>query len=247
MTEPPDGRPSWNINEKLAPLAVHVFTAAGAFIGMLALERAFARDFPAVFGWLALAFIIDGVDGTIARRVRVRERLPHIDGDVLDCVVDYLNYVVVPLTAIWTGALMPPPLAHVAIAVVAIGSSIYFADRRMKTPDNWFRGFPALWNVVALYLFTFPMPGWAVFLVMIAASAAMFVPVVFVHPMRVARLRGVTLAAMALWFVAAAILVANGFSGPVWAKAVLIATGLYFVSLPLWRGTIWAKEKGAGS
>ena len=141
---------------KLKSWLVHVFTATGALFGMLALERAFAKDFSGMFVWLAAAFAVDGVDGTLARRADVRGHLPDIDGDVLDAVVDYLNYVIVPLAALWASAMMPPALSLIAVAAVAIASSIYFADRRMKTKDNWFRGFPALWNVAVSTCLSFP-------------------------------------------------------------------------------------------
>ena len=55
---------------KWRALLVHFFTAAGAFAGLLALERAIAGAYPAMFGWLALALLIDGIDGTLARRVK---------------------------------------------------------------------------------------------------------------------------------------------------------------------------------
>lgn len=227
-------------------MAVHWFTALGACAGLLAMERAFARDFPAMFGWLALAFLIDGVDGTLARRARVKEHAPHIDGDLLDAVVDYLTYVATPLAAIWQGGLMPAGLAIPAVAFAAAGSAVYFADKRMKTADYWFRGFPALWNVVALYLFVFPMPAAGVFAVLVALTLAMFSPVVFVHPMRVVRLRLVTQAVMAAWFGAAALLVWNGFAGPSAARIVLALGAVYFLALPLFRGAPLADDPPGG-
>ena len=224
-------------------MAVHWFTASGAFAGILALEWAFARDFQVMFFWLALAFAIDGIDGTLARRARVREHAPHIDGDLLDGVVDYLNYVIVPLAAIWSAGLMPGNLAIIAIGIVASGSAVYFADRR--TADYWFRGFPALWNVVALYLLVFPMPPWLVFTVLMALTIAMFAPIVFVHPMRVVRLRAVTQVFMLIWFLAAAVLVWNGFSGYWPARAVMVLVAIYFLVLPFFRGSLWADSDGA--
>lgn len=225
---------------KLISWLVHGFTATGALFGMLALERAFARDFSGMFVWLAAAFAVDGVDGTLARRANVRGHLPYIDGDILDAVVDYLNYVIVPLTALWASAMMPPALLLIAVAAVAIASSIYFADRRMKTSDNWSGGFPALWNVAVLYLFVFPLPGFAVFAVVLALCAAMFVPVVFVHPVRVQHLRLVTLFMLVVWLVSAAWVVWNGFPGALAARVGLAVTAIYFDILPLWRGSVWA-------
>ena len=106
-----------------------------------------------MFVWLGVALFIDGVDGTFARRLRVSEVLPRWSGDVLDLVVDILTYVFVPGYALAASGLLPNAAAiPLGIAVVVTGS-LYFADRLMKTSDYYFRGFPALWNVAAFYLF----------------------------------------------------------------------------------------------
>lgn len=226
------------MKERLAALGVHLFTASGAALGALALERAIAADFPAMFGWLAIALFVDGVDGSLARMAHVREHAPWVDGETLDLVVDYLTYVVVPLAALWRAELMPAPVAAPALLIVASASALYFADKRMKTADHWFRGFPALWNVVVLYLLAFPAPDWAVALILAVLTALMFAPVRFVHPMRVAHLRVFTTAVGAIWCVCAALVIFDGLKGPWFARWGLVLAALYFLALPLtlrWR------------
>jgi phosphatidylcholine synthase len=220
---------------KLAALGVHVLTASGAALGLLALERAVAGDFQAMFAWLALALFVDGIDGTLARMADVRTNAPWVDGEILDLVVDFLTYVVVPATAIWKAGLMPPVIGAAALLLLVTASAVYFADKRMKTADHWFRGFPAIWNVVALYLLVFPLPGLAVFGIILVLTAQMFVPIVFVHPMRVEQWRVFTHAVGAVWCVCAALAVYDGMRGPWLARAGLLLTGLYFVLLPLAR------------
>src|SRR5487761_858182 len=132
--------------------AVHVFTACGAACGFLALLAAGRGAWPEMFAWLGLAALIDGIDGTFARWLRVAEVLPRWSGDILDLVVDILTYVFVPAYAISASGLVPPDLATALGLLVAVTGSLYFADRKMKTPDCYFRGFPALWNVAAFYL-----------------------------------------------------------------------------------------------
>ena len=136
-----------------AAFAVHVFTACGAACALLALIAAVHADWTRMFSLLGLALIIDGVDGTLARRLRVAERLPRWSGELLDFVVDFATYVFVPAYAIAAGGLLPPSVALPLGLIVTVTGALYFADRRMKTADNYFRGFPALWNVVAFYLF----------------------------------------------------------------------------------------------
>jgi phosphatidylcholine synthase len=219
---------------------VHAFTASGAAVGLLALERAISEDFVGTFAWLAVALIIDGVDGTFARAFRVRENLPHVDGDLLDLVVDFLTYVVVPMVAFVHAGFMAREFALPLAAIVVTASALYFADTRMKTEDNWFRGFPTLWNVLVFYLLVFrPSPPVTATIVTVA-GIAMFLPVVFVHPMRVARLKWLTGAVLAFGTCSMAVELGSGFSGPWWSRAGLLIVAAYILLLPLARGSIWA-------
>src|SRR6202050_3616476 len=193
-TEPPPG----SKQPYAAAFAVHIFTALGAACALLALIAAVRADWPGMFVWLGVALIIDGVDGSFARRLRVAEVLPRWSGDVLDLVVDILNYVFVPAYALATSGLLPASLAVPLGALIVITASLYFADRWMKTADYYFRGFPAVWNVAAFYFFLLKPPSWLNAIVVVALSVLTFVPIHFVHPVRIARWRNFTLAAMVL-------------------------------------------------
>jgi phosphatidylcholine synthase len=216
-------------------MAVHGFTALGAAAGLLALEAAFAADFSACFAWLAVALVIDGVDGALARAVKVKTHAAFIDGDVLDLVVDFLTYVVVPAVVLLKAGLMPDWLARTLALAVVTASALYFADTRMKTPDHWFRGFPAIWNVAVFYLVVFAPPAWLTALLVLGGIVAMFAPIVFVHPMRVARLRSVTMTVLAVWAACAAVVIAKDFEGVTLARAGLALSAAYFLLLPLAR------------
>ena len=76
-------------------------------------------------------------------------------------VVDFTTYVFVPAYAISASGLLPEPLAIPAGMAVVITGALYFADREMKTRDNYFRGFPAVWNLAAFYLYMLEPPAWA--------------------------------------------------------------------------------------
>ena len=142
-----------------------------------------------MFLWLGVALIIDGIDGTFARRLRVAEVLPRWSGDVLDLVVDVMNYVFVPAYALAASGLLPASLAAPLGLLIVITASLYFADRWMKTADYYFRGFPAVWNVAAFYMFMLKPPPWLGAFLIVALAALTFVPVHFVHPVRIAHLR----------------------------------------------------------
>src|SRR5258708_34687361 len=138
--------------------AVHVLTAAGAALALLALLAAVRGAFDVMFLCLGIALIVDGVDGTIARTLKVAELLPRWSGDVLDLVVDFVTYVFVPAYAIAAGGLLPQPLALPAGLVGVVTGAPFFAAREKKTPGYFFPGFPALWDAAAVFLFFFTTP-----------------------------------------------------------------------------------------
>jgi phosphatidylcholine synthase len=213
--------------------AVHIFTAAGAALALAALLYAVRGQWAAMFLCLGIALIVDGVDGTIARWLKVAEVLPRWSGDVLDFVVDFATYVFVPAYAIAAGGLLPEPLALPAGIVIVVTGALYFADREMKTADNYFRGFPALWNVAAFYLFLLkPAPSLAA--ITVAGLAVLsFAPFKFLHPLRVARLRVLNIVGLILWSVLALIAVLEDLAPGPWVAGGLVVTALYFLGVGL--------------
>jgi phosphatidylcholine synthase len=219
----------------LAAFAVHIFTASGAACALLALKAAAGSDWTQMFAWLGVALIVDGVDGTFARRSRVAEVLPRWSGDVLDFVVDYTTYVFVPAYAVAVGSVLPASVALPLGLIIAVTGAIYFADRRMKTSDSYFRGFPALWNIVAFYLFALKPAPWLAALAILVLAAASFAPIYFIHPVRVPRWRIVNLVALVLWAALAIVTLLRGLDPPSVVAAGLAVIAVYFVIVGLLR------------
>jgi len=186
-----------------------------------------------MFLWLGIALIVDGVDGTIARALKVSELLPRWSGDVLDLVVDFVTYVFVPAYAIAAGGLLPAWLAAPGGIVIVMTGAIYFADRSMKTADNYFRGFPTLWNVAAFYLFILKPAPWLAAALVALLAVLTFMPFKFLHPFRVARLRTVSLCAVVLWSVLAAYALARDLDPGAWVAAALLLLAAYFLGVGL--------------
>jgi len=219
---------------RIAAWAIHALTAAGAVLALLALAAVESGRAREALVWLLAALVIDGVDGTLARHARVSERLPRIDGPALDLVVDYLTYVFVPAWFLWRLGAFPPPVALPLTALILLSALYTFARRDMKTSDGYFRGFPALWNVVALYLYVAAPPPWLAAAVAIVLIVMTFAPVHVVHPFRVRDFGMGPPAAASIWGLATLSLllplddrsrgVALGVS--LAAAAVLVAMGL---------------------
>jgi phosphatidylcholine synthase len=227
-SEPPpiSGHPS-----TAAAFAVHVFTASGAGCALLALMAASHANWPQMFVWLGIALVIDGVDGSFARRFHVAEVLPRWSGDVLDLVVDILTYVFVPAYALAASGLLPGAAAIPLGIVIVITGSLYFADRLMKTSDYYFRGFPALWNLAAFYLFLLKPAPWFGAVAVAALAALTFVPFHVAHPIRLPHLRILTVAAIILWALLAISAVAKNLDPGFWTVSALCLLAIYFVGV----------------
>lgn len=223
---------------------VHLLTAAGAGLGLLAGLAIAAGDWRAAFVWLGVAALVDGVDGPLARRVRIGERLPQWDGAALDNVVDYTTYVLLPALILALGCGLSGMSAALAGLIVAVTGALYFADTRMKQPDNSFRGFPAAWNMAVFVIFAFQPPAAVTIAVVLALAALTFAPVNFVHPLRVKRWRPLTLAGCALWLLAALWLVAVDFGPAPLARALLLGTSAYLVAVSAIQHGLRALKQG---
>jgi len=215
--------------------AVHVLTALGAALGLLALQAVLAGDLAAAFAWLGVALVVDAIDGPLARRFAVSAHAKRYDGAQLDLVVDFVTYVFVPAAMLMRPEVMAQPHGLIAGLVVTLTSALYFADTGMKTDDWWFRGFPAVWNIVVFYVVALAPPAWLALAMILIATVLMFLPVVFVHPVRVRRWRGLTMAVLAMWAAAAAATLWQGMAPDGLSRAGLIAAACYFVGLGLMR------------
>ncbi len=220
---------------RLGAASVHLLTASGAVLALLALRSVQQHDWQMMFVWLGIALIVDAVDGPLARRLEVKSRLPRFSGERLDLIVDYLTYVVVPAYALTEAQLLPEAARLPAAAAILLSSLFHVADLNSKTEEGYFVGFPAVWNIVLLYLFALGLAPWVALGVVVACVVLTFVPILAVHPFRVARLRVLTCLVTALWAVGAAAAVAEAFPSPAWVQAVLIATALYLAGVGLSR------------
>ena len=217
------------MTEKQLAFSVHLVTASGAVFSMLSMLAAVEAKWSLMFLWLVVAFIVDGVDGPLARRFHVKKYAPQIDGVLLDLIIDYLTYVFIPAYALFKSGLLPGWTGWLAIIVITYGSVLYFADTRMKTKDNSFAGFPACWNMVILVLFALKPNFWVVLFVIVALAVTMFTNLKFIHPVRTDRWRAVSLPMALAWIFFAAWAAWVDFHPESWARYGLIVTSLYLV------------------
>ncbi len=209
--------------------AVHLLTATGAGLALMAIIAAGRADWASMFLWLIAAFVVDGIDGPLARKVDIKRNAPQWDGVLLDLIIDYLTYVFIPAYALVEAALIGEGWSLAAGLLICVTGVVYFADTRMKTSDNSFSGFPGCWNMVVLVLFAIDFGGWAAMFMIIGISLAQFFPWKFIHPVRTERWRALSLPVMLIWGVFATWLAWVGFDGPAFAQAGLAITSLYLL------------------
>ncbi len=206
---------------------VHLLTASGAFFAFLALVAAAEFRFSEMFLWMGVALLVDGVDGPLARKLEVKKWWPYWSGEMLDAVIDYFTYVMLPAFALYQSGLMGKYASFASAAIIVVTSAIYYADTRMKSKDNGFIGFPVAWNMVVFTLFIVsPDPIFSLVTVLVMAVLT-FVPVIFVHPVRVTFWRVPTLTMFGVWSISGAIAIWYNLDAPVLVDIMIVISSLY--------------------
>jgi len=208
-------------------LSVHLLTATGAIFAMLAMLAAVDERWGLMFVWLVVAFIVDGIDGPLARKYDVKTNAAHYDGVIMDMIVDYLTYIFIPAYALFKSGLLPGWTGWICIILITFTSVLYMSDTRMKTKDYSFSGFPAAWNMVVIVMFALEPNFWAILLIVVVLAGAMFTPMKFIHPVRTDRWRVVSLPMALAWTFFAAWAAWVDFHPQSWAHWGLIITSLY--------------------
>ena len=211
---------------------VHIFTALGVVFGFLALLATVDDKIPEAFLWLAFALFVDGVDGTLARAVNVKQNTPEIDGAILDNIIDYLNYVVVPVFIFYSLGMAPEQYLLLSCIAILLVSCFTFINTNIKTDDFYFSGFPAIWNIVVLYFYILESSEFTNLIFVILFCVLTFIPFKYVHPFRVVEFRKITLIITSIWMITTTILLFDlSFSNPIFTSAnfiIWLITNVYF-------------------
>ncbi len=191
-TDPTDSDATFSADLKGLAWGVHIFTASGVVMGLLALVAVVNRNWRGALLWLFLAVLIDTVDGTLARMIRVKEILPDVDGRMLDYVIDFTNDVIVPTLLVYAAGLVPSSIRLICCGAMLIVSCYHYTNLKAITDDFCFRGFPAMWNFVVFYIFVLQLdPIWNIVIIAVFCSLH-FIPIDFIYPTRTIRLRKLT-------------------------------------------------------
>jgi phosphatidylcholine synthase len=226
--------PRFPILRRMLAWSVHLLTASGAAWGFLALLSFQAGDYRAAMLWMILSIFVDSFDGTLARLVNVKKYAPGIDGALLDNILDYLTYVIVPAYALYSCNLLPAGWELAGALSILLTSSYQFTQVDAKTDDHYFKGFPSYWNVVVIYMLTLQIPPWWNLGILAVLNILVFVPVKYVYPSRTVTAHRLTLALTYLYGAVGTFAVASYPHAPRWLMLASLAYIAYYVGLSLW-------------
>jgi len=183
-----------NIFRVIAAYGVHLFTASGAVFGLLGILSIFEKDWKMMIVWMVVAMLVDGFDGTLARWADVKKYANGVDGALLDNILDYLNYVMVPALFLVKADMLPESMRLLAAGSILLTSAYQFTQTDAKTDDHHFKGFPSYWNVAAIYMLLMNLPQWVNFGFLMLFNIMVFIPIKYIYPSRNSYLRTLTLA-----------------------------------------------------
>lgn len=170
--------------QRILGWSIHAFTASGACVGLLALFAIYQHDLLLALWLMCAAILIDAVDGMFARMVKIKEAVPEIDGALLDNIVDFFNYTLVPCFFLLVTNLLPEYWRILCVMAITFSSAYQFTQVDAKTSDHFFKGFPSYWNIAIFYLFFWQMSSTVNMIILMSLAILSFVPIKYVYPSR---------------------------------------------------------------
>ena len=217
---------------KILAWSVHAFTATGAVWGLMSILAILEHDWKMVFIWIAIAMLVDGIDGTLARRFDTHVYAKGVDGALMDNIIDYLNFVVVPVFMFLEAGLLPVALALPTVAAILMASAYQFSQTDAKTEDHFFKGFPSYWNILALYLFLLSKNPWVNFALVMLCLVLVFIPVKYIYPSR-SRNRKLHQGILYVWGISGFIAMMQYPDVPLWVIWVSLSVVAFYIASSL--------------
>ncbi len=226
--------------ERFLGTLVHLFTGFGIIAGFFSVISVINNNQANAFLWLGLAFLIDSIDGTLARKFNVKKNLPNIDGKILDSIIDFFNYVIIPALMIYWFKLVPDQFLILIPSLLIFISIFSYANLNAMTSDHFYNGFPAIWNIVVLYFFIFSTSEIINLLILSLLIILKFSPLKCVHPLRVKKFKNTSIFFTIIWFLMSALLILSMQLEikPIYELLFVflwVVSNIYFISISLFK------------
>ncbi|MCP3929567.1 MAG: phosphatidylcholine/phosphatidylserine synthase [Bacteroidetes bacterium] len=232
---------NFSLQQKFLAWSVHVFTSLGIVAGFMAILAINESDWKEAMIWLMVCQFIDGVDGTFARLFKVKEVLPYMDGTLIDNVIDFATYAIIPAYFFYSAGLVEESWQFPLTALILVVSAVYYGKEGMISEDKYFIGFPVMWNMVVFYLvFVFAFPFWANALAILFFSIMHFIPIKFAYPSRMSRFKYLTIGITLIYLLVMVLILYYFPERQLWLTILAIAVALYFGAQAVWE--TWLRE-----
>jgi phosphatidylcholine synthase len=193
------------------------------------------------FWLMSAAVLVDSVDGVLARRAQTKVAAPKVDGALLDNLIDFVTYVIVPAFFLLATNLLPSTWAVIATSLMVLASAYQFTQPEAKTDDHFFKGFPSYWNIVVFYIFLWQLEPWLNLAIILILALLVFIPIKYVYPSRLDYLspnpwvrRGMLLATL-IWAVASAALLWTYPETNIWLVVISLGYALLYIFMSVYR------------
>ncbi len=226
--------------ERLMGILVHLLTGFGIVAGFFALIAVMNNNQKEAFLWLGLAFLLDSIDGTLARKFNVKKNLPNIDGKMLDSIIDFFNYVIIPSIMIYWFRYVPDQFILLIPAILIFISIFSYVNLNILTNDNYYNGFPAIWNVIVLYFYIFGTSQNINLIFLIVLIFLKFSPLKCIHPLRVKKFKSLSIFFAFIWFIMSVFLVVikDLNVNPIYELFLMflwVISNIYFISVSIFK------------
>ncbi|MFT5169356.1 MAG: phosphatidylcholine synthase [Saprospiraceae bacterium] len=233
---------SYTLLQKALAWSVHIFTSSGLVAGFMAILAIQEHDWRTAMFWLIVALVIDGIDGSFARIFKVKEVLPFMDGKTIDYVIDFANYAIIPAYMFYEAGLVPEVWKLPLTVLILLVSALYYGKEGMVSEDNYFMGFPVMWNMVMYYyLFVTAYTSTAYIILTLIFAILHFVPIKLVYPSQNDRFKLPTIINTVLFIGTLAMLVFYYPERPMWLVVSAYGTALYYALMAVYN--TWIEPK----
>ena len=225
---------NYNLSQKIAAWGVHAFTSSGLITGFLALIAIGEKNWSVAFLWLFVSLVIDGVDGSLARLFKVKEVLPSMDGKNIDFVIDFANYAIVPAYFFYMAEMVPQSWMFPCLTLILLSSALYYGKDGMVADEQYFVGFPVLWNIVVFYCFFIFQNNLELNVAIVVIFAILhFVPIKYAYPSRSKKYFWLHLIVSLSWFIGAGLVLFYFPQRIFIIEVLLIAVIFYFAVIAM--------------
>jgi phosphatidylserine synthase len=139
---------------------IHLLTLSGLALAFGGMVLAAERHFDWAARLLLSILVIDHLDGTLARTLHVKEKIPQVSGETLDIVTDIIGLTVAPMFFFYQANVFLSELALPVCLAAVMTCSLKYAMKRQTLEQGYSLGAPPAYFSVFLFYFLKIPPVW---------------------------------------------------------------------------------------